>query len=68
MVYDIDSTIISIRIPREPKGKMKKININWSDEIRKFIEKKIRNYELLEAFEEISSRAKRRRVRVNSRE
>ncbi|ABN70683.1 hypothetical protein Smar_1599 [Staphylothermus marinus F1] len=36
----MDSTIISIRIPREPKGKMKKTNINWSDEIRKFIEKR----------------------------
>ncbi|ADI31918.1 hypothetical protein Shell_0805 [Staphylothermus hellenicus DSM 12710] len=40
MVYNMGLTIISIRIPEELKEKMGKININWSEEIRKFIEKK----------------------------
>ena len=60
------SAVLTVRIPRELKEKMKKININWSEEIRKFIEDRIRSYELLEVLEEIRSRAKKRRVRVDS--
>ena len=62
----MSSTVITIRIPRELKEKMKKININWSEEIRRFIEEKIRSYELLETFEKIRRRAKKRKVRVDS--
>jgi len=62
----VSSTVITIRIPRELKEKMKKININWSEEIRRFIEEKIRSYELLETFEKIRRRAKKRKVRVDS--
>lgn len=32
--------VISIRIPKELKKSMKEIGINWSEEIRKFIEMK----------------------------
>lgn len=60
------STVITIRISKELREKMKKININWSEEIRRFIENKIKSYELLEVFEEIRSRAKKRRVNVDS--
>ncbi len=62
----MSSTVITIRIPKELKEKMKKININWSEEIRRFIEEKIRSYELLETFEKIRRRAKKRKVRVDS--
>ena len=34
-------SVITIRIPRELKEKMRKININWSEEIRKFIARRI---------------------------
>lgn len=36
--------VISFRIPSELKKEMKKIDINWSEEIRKFIEAKVREY------------------------
>jgi post-segregation antitoxin (ccd killing protein) len=34
-------SVITIRIPRELKEKMRKININWSEEMRKFIARRI---------------------------
>jgi len=60
------SEVISIRVSREIKIKMKKIPINWSDEIRKFIEKKIREYELLELLNKIEKNAKNRVVKYDS--
>lgn len=33
--------VISVRIPDELKAKMKKYDINWSEEIRKFIASRI---------------------------
>ncbi len=45
---------------------MKKINIDWSEEIRKFIEEKVRKYELLETFKEIRAKARKRKVRIDS--
>lgn len=33
--------VISARIPKELKEEMKKININWSEELRKFVIKTI---------------------------
>ena len=47
--------VISVRVPRELKKMMKEININWSEEIRKFIEKRIREHRKLRALEEIDS-------------
>jgi len=32
--------VITFRIPKEIKSKMKELNINWSKEIREFIIKK----------------------------
>lgn len=47
--------VISVRIPKDLKKMMKEININWSEEIRKFIEKRVREYRKLEALKEIDS-------------
>ncbi|RLE78669.1 MAG: hypothetical protein DRJ52_10040 [Thermoprotei archaeon] len=60
------SEIINIRVPREIRLKMKKVPINWSSEIRRFIEKKIREYELLKLLNRIESRAKDRVVKCDS--
>ena len=60
------SEILTIRVPKELKEKMKKLNINWSEEIRLFIERKIRSHELLQALTEIRRRAKERRASVDS--
>jgi len=37
--------VISVRVPDELKEKMKKYDINWSKEIRRFIEQKMENEE-----------------------
>jgi len=60
------SAVISIRIPRELKEKMRRYRINWSEEIRRFIENRIRALELIEILNEIESRAEKYRVRVDS--
>ncbi len=46
--------VISIRIPKKLKEKMDKFKeINWSEEIRKFIEDKITQYEINKALKRI---------------
>jgi len=62
----MQSDIISIRIPRELKEKMRRYRVNWSDEIRRFIENRIRALELVEVLDEIESRVEKPRVRVDS--
>lgn len=47
--------VISFRIPKELKKSMKEIGINWSEEIRKFIEAKVREYRRKKALEEIDA-------------
>ena len=47
--------VISVRVSKELKRMMKEVDINWSEEIRKFIEKKVREYKRLKALEEIDS-------------
>ncbi len=47
--------VISVRVPDELKEKMKKYDINWSEEIRAFIERKIKNEEKAKLLDEIDS-------------
>ena len=47
--------VISVRVPDELKEKMKRYDINWSEEIRRFIEQKIRDEEKAELLNEIDS-------------
>lgn len=49
------SNVVSFRIPPELKKRMKEIDINWSEEIRKFIEAKSREYRKKKALEEINA-------------
>ncbi len=61
------SDVISIRIPKELKEKMKKYSfVDWSDEIRKFLEERVRTLDLLEVLDDIEEEARKRRVKVNS--
>ena len=60
------SDVVSIRVPRELKEKMKKCRINWSREIRVFIEERIRALELLELLEKVEEKSEKRRVKVDS--
>lgn len=45
--------VISVRIPDELKAKMRELDINWSEEIRKFIEERVRRAEKQKKLDEI---------------
>ena len=49
------SVVVSFRVPKELKKKMDELRelINWSEEIRKFIERRIKEYEQIKAIEEL---------------
>jgi len=52
--------VILVRVPREFKEKMKRYPVDWNSEIRRFIEERIKAFELLEILEDIERRAGRR--------
>ena len=60
------SDVISVRIPRELKEKMRKYSVDWSKEIREFLEERIRALEFIEMLDSIEERARKRRTRVDS--
>ena len=47
--------VVSFRVPRELKKAMKEVDVNWSEEIRKFIEKKVREFEKKRTLDEIDT-------------
>ncbi len=51
--------VVSFRIPRDLKDKMKKIDTNWSEEIRRFIELRVKEYTRRKKLEEIDEMLKR---------
>ncbi len=61
------SVTISVRVPKELKERMDKLRryVNWSEEIRRFIEEKVREYEQQRAIEELEEAIKR--IPVSSR-
>lgn len=60
------STTITIRIPRELKEKMKQNPAEWSEEVRNFIEERIKHLELLKTLQEIEPRAEKRQTKTDS--
>ena len=60
------SSTYTIRVPKKLKEKMKRAHANWGDEIRVFIEERVRHLELMEVIEEVGGRAQRRRLTVDS--
>ncbi|MGD0494431.1 MAG: hypothetical protein ABSB28_00140 [Candidatus Bathyarchaeia archaeon] len=60
------SETITVRLPRELKEKMKQNPVKWSEEVRRFIEERVSQLELLRALEEIESRAEKRKTRTDS--
>ena len=60
------STTFTIRISKELKEKMKKLNAEWSGEVRRFIEQRVKHLELIKTIEEIKLRAEKRRVKTDS--
>ncbi|RLI24375.1 hypothetical protein DRO58_07450 [Candidatus Bathyarchaeota archaeon] len=62
------SSTFTIRIPEELKKKMKEFKIEWSVEVRRFIEERIRQLELMKLIKEVEFRSEGRRVSVDSAE
>lgn len=56
------SSTITIRLPKELKEKMRRHPRPWSEELRAYIEERVRTLELVEALDEIEARAEARRV------
>ncbi len=55
------STTVSFRIPRELKRRMDALSnvVNWSEEVRKFLERRVKELEQLKAIEELENLIKR---------
>ena len=56
----------TVRIPQELKEKMKELPAEWSEEVRNFIEERVKHLELTKTIEEIEMRAKKRQLTVDS--
>ncbi len=60
------SSTFTVRIPPGLKERMRGLDVEWSEEVRGFIEETIRRLELMKALEEVGSRAEGRAVSVDS--
>jgi hypothetical protein len=60
------STTFTIRIPRELKEKMEKNPEEWSQEIRNFLEERVKQIELIKKIQEIESRSDKRKINTDS--
>jgi hypothetical protein len=60
------STTFTIRIPRELKEKMKENPAEWSEEVRNFIEQRVKQIELIKTLQEIESEAEKRQTKIDS--
>jgi predicted DNA-binding protein len=60
------STTYTVRIPRELKERMDENPAEWSQEIRNFLEERVKQMELLKTIQEIELRAERRRTTADS--
>jgi predicted transcriptional regulator len=60
------STTFTIRIPQELKEKMEKNPAEWSQEVRYFLEERIKQIELIKTLQEIEPRAEKRKTKTDS--
>jgi hypothetical protein len=60
------STTFTVRIPRKLKEKMEKNPTEWGQEVRDFLEERVKQIELIKALQEIESRAERRETKADS--
>lgn len=59
---------MTIRLPEDLKKEMDRYNINWSDELRKDIAKKIKALKMLSLLEDMQKNSKLMKVKVDSTE
>jgi len=60
------SSTYTIRIPRDLKEKMEKNPEKWSQEIRNFLEERVRQLELEKTIQQIELRAEKRKTNADS--
>jgi predicted transcriptional regulator len=60
------STTFTIRIPRELKEKMEKNPEEWSQEIRVFLEQRVKQIQLIKTIQDIEARAEKRKTNTDS--
>ncbi len=60
------SSTYTIRIPRDLKEKMEKNSEEWSQEIRNFLEERVKQIELIKTIQQIESRAEKRKTKADS--
>jgi hypothetical protein len=49
------SEIVTTRVPKELKEQMQELDANWSEEIRAYIERRVRELRLLRLLDEIEA-------------
>lgn len=59
-------TMAYVRVPYEVKARMSEIDLNWSGDIRKCIEMKLKTLELLKALKKVERDARKIRVKGDS--
>ena len=47
--------VASFRVSKKTKKEMKEVGINWSEELREFVEKRIREYKRKKALEKVDA-------------
>jgi len=60
------SSTFTIRIPRDLREKMRRFDLEWSEELRRFIENRVRQLELMDLIKDMGPRVEGRRVKVDS--
>ena len=60
------SSTYTIRIPRDLKERMERNPAEWSVEIRNFLQERVKQLELLNTIQQISSRAEKRNTKTDS--
>jgi hypothetical protein len=60
------STTFTIRIPRKLKQRMEENPAEWSQEVRGFLEERVKQVELMKTLKEVESRAMKRKVKGDS--
>jgi len=60
------STTYTVRLPRQLKSKMDKNPQDWSEEIRNFLQERIKQIELLNTINQIEPRAEERKTIADS--
>jgi len=65
-VVNTVSSTFTVRVPEELKEKMRRYPVEWGEEVRRFIEARIRQLELAETIRNVGRRAERRKVTVDS--